>query len=148
MILAAGNGTRLKPLTNTKPKALVKIKGIPLLEIVIRKLKKHGFTDIVINVHHFADMLIDFVKAHDFGVNIEISDERKQLLDTGGAILKAKDYFINEPAFLVYNVDILSDIDLSDLYQAHIKSNNLVTMAVKERPTSRQLLFDDKKLHF
>ncbi len=142
MILAAGKGTRLQPLTNKIPKALVEIHGKPLLDIIINKLKNYGFTDIIVNVHHFADKIIDYIEHKDFGINIEISDERDQLLDTGGGILKAKWFFKDVDAFLVYNVDILSDINLYDLYNAHVNSDALVTMAVKNRQTSRQLLFD------
>ncbi len=142
MILAAGKGTRLQPLTNDRPKALVEIQGKPLLEIILLKLKKSGFTDIIINVHHFAEQIIDFVNKNDFGINIEISDEREKLLDSGGGILKAKDFFVGEKAFLVHNVDILSDLDLFALYDAHINSPAIATLAVKERPTSRQLIFD------
>ena len=144
MILAAGHGTRLKPLTDNKPKALVEVQGKTLLEIIILQLKQFGFTDIIINVHHFANQIIDFVNKNDFGVNIEISDERDKLLDTGGGILKAKDFFSDEKAFLVHNVDILSDIDLFDLFKSHIKSDALATLAVKQRTTSRQLLFDSE----
>ncbi len=144
MILAAGKGTRLQPLTNNKPKALVEIQGKTLLEICINKLKKDGFNDIIINVHHFAEQIINFINNNDFGINIEISDERDELLDTGGGILKAKDFFAGEKAFLVYNVDILSDIDLTDLFRVHINSEAIATLAVKERPTSRQLLFDSE----
>ncbi len=144
IILAAGKGTRLQPLTNHKPKALVEIQGKTLLEICINKLEKDGFNDIIINVHHFAEQIINFVNNNDFGINIEISDERDELLDTGGGILKAKDFFADEKAFLVYNVDILSDIDLADLFRVHINSEAIATLAVKERPTSRQLLFDSE----
>ena len=142
MILAAGKGTRLESLTNKTPKALVEIHGKPLLERVIDKLKRSGFTDIIINVHHFADQVIEFIELTNFGVHIELSDECDQLLDTGGGILHAKKFFQGEEAFLAYNVDILSDIDLFDLYKAHINSDAIATLAVKERPTSRQLLFD------
>ena len=143
MILAAGKGTRLQPLTDKIPKALVKIHGIPLLGRVITKLKNSGFTDVIINVHHFADQIIEFVELNNFGVRIEISDERDKLLDTGGGIMHARWFFEKEEAFLVYNVDILSDIDLADLYKTHINSDALATLAVKDRPTSRQLLFDN-----
>ena len=144
MILAAGKGTRLQPLTNNIPKALVEIHGKPLLDIVINKLKNYGFTDVIVNIHHFADKIIDYIEQKDFGINIEISDERDQLLDTGGGILKAKWFFEGTDAFLVYNVDILSDINLYDLYKAHVNSNAIATMAVKKRHTSRQLLFDSE----
>ncbi len=143
MILAAGYGTRLKPLTDNKPKALIEVQGAPLLEHAINYLKKFNFTDIVVNVHHFADQIIDFLKKKEnFGINIQISDEREQLLDTGGGLKKAKQFFNNEP-FLVYNVDILSNINLHDLIKTHKNSNALVTMAVKERYTTRQILLDE-----
>jgi len=141
MILAAGKGTRLQILTDNMPKALVKIHGRPLLDIIINKLKNDGFTDIIVNVHHFAEQVVDFINAQDYGINIEISDETEQLLDTGGGILKAKSFFEGAEAFLVYNVDILSDINLLDLYNSHIKSGAMATLAVKERTTTRQLLF-------
>lgn len=144
MILAAGKGIRLRPLTNKIPKALVEIHGKPLLEIVINKLKDNGFTDVIVNVHHFADKIIDYLEYQNFGLNIEISDEREQLLDTGGGILKAKWFFDDEDAFVVYNVDILSDINLYDLFKAHINSGAMATLAVKTRQTSRQLLFDSE----
>jgi len=144
MILAAGKGTRLQPLTNKIPKALVEIHGKPLLDIVINKLKNNGFTDVIINVHHFADKIIDYVEFKDFGINIEISDERDQLLNTGGGILKAKWFFKDTDAFLVHNIDILSDIDLSDLIRVHVNSEAMATLAVKDRPTSRLLLFDSE----
>jgi len=144
MILAAGHGTRLQPLTNNKPKALVEIKDVPILEIIIKRLIKFGFNDLIINVHHFADQIVDFLKVNEnFGINIQISDEKEQLLETGGGIVYAK-WFLNDiDPFLVYNVDILSDIDLSALVEFHIKNNSLATLAVKERETTRQILFDD-----
>jgi len=143
IILAAGLGTRLKPLTDNKPKALVEIKGKTLLEIAISKLKKEGFTDIIINVHHFANKIIDFLKKNNnFNINISISDETKMLLDTGGGIYHAKWFFENEKVFLVYNVDIISDVNLKELYDIHIQTNAIATLAVKNRETSRQLLFD------
>lgn len=143
MILAAGLGTRLKPLTDNKPKALVEIKGKTLLEIAINKLKKHGFTDIIINVHHFANQIIEFLKKNNnFNINIQVSDETSMLLDTGGGIFNAKWFFKKEKAFLVYNVDIISDIDLKELYEFHIMTEAIATLAVKNRETSRQLLFD------
>lgn len=144
MILAAGKGTRLQSLTKKIPKALVEIHGRPLLDIIINKLKNNGFTDVIVNVHHFADKIIDYVEHKDFGINIEISDEKDQLLDTGGGILKAKRFFDGEDAFLVHNVDILSDINLFDLYKAHVSSDALATLAVKVRSTTRQLFFDSE----
>jgi len=146
-ILAAGLGTRLKPFTEHGPKALVEVNGKPLLQSLIEKLKQSGYTDIVVNVHHFADMVIDFLNANqNFGINIQISDEREQLLDTGGAILKARSFLENVPCFLVHNVDILSDIDISKIVEHHVKSNVLATIAVRDRNTARKFLFD-KNLH-
>ncbi len=145
MILAAGHGTRLQPLTNNKPKALVEIKGVPLLEIIIKRLIKFGFKDLIINLHHFADQIIDFLSINqNFGINIQISDESEQLLETGGGIMHAKWFLDDNHPFLVYNVDILSDIDLNEMVEFHQKNNSMVTLAVKERETTRQILFDDE----
>ncbi len=144
MILAAGLGTRLRSLTDTKPKALVEFRGKTLLEHAINYLKKYDFTDIVINVHHFAEQIIQFLHENDdFGVNISISDERNKLLDTGGGIANARDLLGND-SFVVYNVDIFSNINLQE-FAAHHKNNDaIVTMAVQSRTTSRQILFDEK----
>ena len=143
-ILAAGLGTRLKPFTEHFPKALVDVNGKPLLQRLIEKLKQSGYTNIVVNVHHFADMVIDFLNANqNFGINIQISDEREQLLDTGGAILKAQPFLENESCFLVHNVDILSTIDFSKIVECHVKSGALATMAIRDRNTSRKFLFDE-----
>ena len=144
MIFAAGLGTRLKPLTDSIPKALVPIAGKPLLEHVILKLKAAGFDEIIVNVHHFPDQIIDFLKVNNnFGIRIEVSDERDQLLDTGGGIRKAKHFFDNGQPFLVHNVDILSDIDLKELFQQHLAADSLATLVVSKRDTFRYLLFDD-----
>ena len=141
MIFAAGLGTRLKPLTDHMPKALVPVAGKPMLEHVIRKLIAAGCDEIVINVHHFADQIIDFVKANNqFGITIHISDETEMLLDTGGGIKKASSYF-HEP-FLIHNVDILSNVDLKSLYKYHLTSGNDATLLVSPRKTVRYLLFD------
>lgn len=143
MIFAAGLGTRLKPLTDNKPKALVEVSGTPLLEIVIKQLIKYDFNEIVINVHHFAEQIIDFLdKKKNFGITIHISDERGELLETGGGMKKAAHFFNSKP-FIVHNVDILSDINLSDLYDFHIQKKALVTLAVKKRKTQRYFLFDN-----
>jgi NDP-sugar pyrophosphorylase family protein len=143
MIFAAGLGTRLKPLTDHMPKALVPVAGKPMLEHIIDKLKAAGFDEIVINVHHFAQQIIDFVKAKDnFGIQIWISDETEELLDTGGGIKKAS-HFIDEP-FLVHNADILSNADLKALYEYHLVSGNDATLLVSPRKTIRYLLFDEK----
>ena len=141
MIFAAGLGTRLKPLTDHMPKALVPVAGKPMLEHVILKLIASGFNEIVINVHHFAEQIIDFLKEkNNFGIKIWISDETEELLDTGGGIKKASS-LLNEP-FLVHNADILSNVDLKALYDFHIASENDATLLVSPRKTVRYLLFD------
>lgn len=144
MIFAAGLGTRLKPITDKLPKALIPIAGKPLLEHVILKLKAAGFDEIIVNVHHFPDQIIDFLKQNnDFGIRIEVSDERNQLLDTGGGIRKAAWFFDDGKPFLVHNVDILSNVDLKELYFQHLRTNSLATLVVSKRDTFRYLLFDD-----
>lgn len=144
MIFAAGLGTRLRPLTNTLPKALVPIAGRPMLEHVILKLKASGFDDITVNIHHLGQQIIDFLKANDnFGVSIHISDERGNLLDTGGGIKKARAFLDNDSEpFLVHNVDILSNVDLKDLFSHHVGSGCKATVLVSQRQTSRYLVFD------
>ena len=143
IILAAGLGTRLKPLTDHKPKALLEWEGRTLLEQVIGKLKSSGFNSIIINVHHYAEMIMDYVKQNDrFGIDIEFSHEKDELLDTGGGIANAS-WFFGEDPFLVYNVDVLSNIDLRDMYEDHLRSGAIATMAVKERVTTRSLLMDE-----
>lgn len=142
MILAAGLGTRLKPWTLHHPKALVPVGGVPMLERVIVRLKEQGFNDLVINIHHFGEQIIDFVRAKDFGVKISISDERELLMDTGGGILKAAPLLgCNEP-FLVHNVDILSNADLSKLMQCHAETSADATLLVSDRDSSRKLIAD------
>lgn len=144
MIFAAGLGTRLKPLTDSMPKALVPIAGKPLLEHVILKLIAAGFDEIIVNVHHFPDQIIDFLKSNNnFGIRIEVSDERDFLLDTGGGIRKAAWFFDDGKPFLVHNVDILSNADLATLYRQHLRTNSLVTLVVSRRDTFRHLLFND-----
>jgi NDP-sugar pyrophosphorylase family protein len=144
MILAAGLGTRLRPLTDNIPKALVKIRNTPLLEFAIKKLCHHGFNDIIINVHHLPNMIIDFLaKNRNFGANISISDESDMLLDTGGAIKKAAPFFSGDEAFLVYNCDIVTDLNLLTLYKYHLQHSALCTLAVRDRETSRYFVFDD-----
>lgn len=144
IILAAGLGTRLFPLTNNKPKALVEINGVTLLELAIRQLESFGFTEIVINVHAFGDQIIDFIQNNSFNAIIHISDERNELLDTGGGLIKAMRFFTNEMPILVYNVDIISSVNLAELYQLHIQSEAMVSLIVRERKTTRYLLFDTK----
>ena len=144
MIMAAGMGTRLNPITLTKPKALVEVNGIPLLEIILERLKTFGFNRIVINTHHFPDQIRSFVdKKKNSGLNISISDETEMLMDTGGGLKKAANLFDNGP-ILVHNVDILTSLNLKELYDYHINSKIGVTLAVKERKTTRSLIIDDK----
>jgi len=148
LIFAAGLGTRLKPLTETIPKALVPVGGIPLLEHTILKLKSAGVTEIIINVHHFADQIVDFVHSkNDFNIRIVFSDERDLLLDTGGGLKKAAWFLEGNQPFFVHNVDILSNVDLKQMYSYHLQSQSISTLFVSERETSRYLLFDnDNKL--
>ncbi len=144
MIFAAGLGTRLRPLTNDRPKALVEIGGKTMLERVITKLSTTGFDDITINIHHFGEKIIDFLRKNDnFGLNIHISDERDLLLDTGGGILKARHLLDGDEPFLVHNADILTDIDLHAMYQSHLESKAMATVLVKDRKTSRYFVFDN-----
>ncbi len=146
-ILAAGLGTRLKPITDTMPKALVPVDGRPLLQILIQKLKREGGElSVVVNVHHFGQQIIDFLDSNDrFGIQIQVSDERNRLLDTGGGIRKAAEMFNDEYPLLIHNVDILSDIDLEDFYSRHVAdTQSEATLIVSERKTSRYLLFDDQ----
>jgi MurNAc alpha-1-phosphate uridylyltransferase len=143
MIFAAGLGTRLRPLTDTTPKALIPVNGKPMLEHVILKLKAAGFDRIVINIHHLGEQIIDFLKVnHNFGVQISISDERDYLLDTGGGIKKAFPFLQGDEPFLIHNVDIISNIDLNKLYQSNLETGSLATLLVSHRTTSRQLLFN------
>src|SRR5438477_1588541 len=148
MVLAAGLGTRLRPLTDERPKALVEIAGRTLLEITLTRLKTFGVSEAIVNVHHFADMVIDYLKANDnFGMRIEVSRE-DILLDTGGGLQKAAWFFQEnsekhaEP-FLLHNVDVLSSIDLALMLQSHKEKRSLVTVAAQKRESSRQLLFSE-----
>ncbi|HTZ83003.1 MAG TPA: nucleotidyltransferase family protein [Candidatus Acidoferrales bacterium] len=145
MILAAGLGTRLRPLTNGRPKALVEVSGRTLLEITIRRLALFGVRDFIINVHHFADKVIDYLQQKkNFGFRIEISRE-DVLLDTGGGLKKAAWFFLDGNAddpFILHNVDVISTIDLSRMLQSHTANRALATLAVQDRDTSRYLLFD------
>ena len=142
LIFAAGLGTRLKPLTDNRPKALVEVKGEPLLAHVLHKLARSGYTEVVINVHHFGEQIIDYVATHPIeGMTIRISDERNELLDTGGGIRQAGNLFTNDGRpFLIHNVDIFSNLDLKEFYTAHPATEG-ATLLVSERKTSRYLLF-------
>jgi MurNAc alpha-1-phosphate uridylyltransferase len=147
MILAAGLGTRLRPLTDHTPKALIEVNGIPLLERVIQRLKFYGFHEIIINVHHFAGRIIEFLQQkRNFGIDIRISDETAQLLDTGGGLKQSAWFFDDGQPFLAHNVDILSDLDLRELYEAHLLSEALATLAVSNRPSLRYFLFNQEHL--
>ncbi len=144
MILAAGLGTRLKPLTDHTPKVLLHAGQYTLLEFAIKKLQKYGFTDLIINIHHCGSMIIEYLKEHDnFGSNITISDETNRLLNTGGAIRKAEHFLNDDEPFIVYNADIISNIDLLRLYEYHFQTGGLATLVVRRRETSRYLLFDE-----
>lgn len=150
MILAAGLGTRLGPLTNDRPKALVEIAGRTLLEITLARLRGFGIRDVIVNVHHFADLVVDYLKAKDkFGMRIEISRE-DTLLDTGGGLKKAAWFFLEHPRsdepFVLHNVDVLSSIDLKQMVDLHNSQQALATLAVQDRPTSRYLLFDEHSM--
>jgi mannose-1-phosphate guanylyltransferase len=147
MILAAGRGTRLRPLTDNRPKALVEVAGQTLLGIALRRLKQFGIREVIVNVHHFADMVVDYLKKNNnFGMRIEISRE-DVLLDTGGGLKKAAWFFLEESRaeepFLLHNVDVLSTIDLRRLAEFHKQNQALATLAVQKRETSRYLLFDE-----
>ena len=143
MLLAAGLGTRLKPFTDHHPKALAPVGDSTLLEINIRKLVKAGISDIVVNVHHFADQIIDVLREHNgFGAHIRVSDETAMVLETGGGVKKAVPLFDNADDVLVCNVDILSDVNITALYRYHRGLGASATLAVQHRETSRNLLFD------
>ena len=141
MILAAGLGTRLRPHTDDRPKALVEVAGRPMLEWVVSRLAGHGFTDIIINAHHFAEQVEAFVDSFDRpGISLTVSVE-EEILGTGGGVRKAAWFFGDEP-FLVHNVDVMTDLELSALMKAHRASDAMVTVAVKARKSSRHLLLD------
>src|SRR6516225_3066232 len=147
MVLAAGLGTRLRPLTDNKPKALVEVAGRTLLEITLTRLKSFGVGEAIVNVHHFADQVVDYLEFHNnFAMRIEVSRE-DVLLDTGGGLKKAAWFFLEngtDQPFLLHNVDVLSSIDLAQMVKAHQESQSLTTVAVQKRESSRQLLFDER----
>jgi len=147
MVLAAGLGTRLRPLTDDRPKALVEIAGSTLLEITLTRLRTFGVRDVIINAHHFADMIVEYLKTNrDFGMRVEISRE-EVLLDTGGGLKKAAWFFLKDSSdepFILHNVDVLSAIDLERMVRFHAENQALATLAVQERETSRHLLFDSE----
>ena len=151
MILAAGLGTRLRPLTDDRPKALVKINGRTLLELALTRLRSFGVREAIVNVHHFADMIVEYLKANDnFGMSVAISRE-ETLLDTGGGLKKAAYFFVGDSGggssksaepFFVHNVDVVSEIDLGRMARVHGETRALATLAVQERKTTRYLLFN------
>ncbi len=149
MVLAAGLGTRLRPLTNDRPKALVEVGGRTLLEITLARLREFGIQEVIVNVHHFADMVVDYLNANkNFGMRIEISRE-DELLDTGGGLKKAAWFFLEnsagrDEAFVLHNVDVISTIDLRKMLAPHGEERALATLAVQARETSRYLLFDER----
>jgi len=147
MIFAAGLGKRLGKITESIPKALVDINGKSVLQMAVEKCTLYGFNDIIINVHHFADMVEDeVIRLNKMGFSISVSDERDKLLENGGGLYKARDFFGKTP-FLLYNTDIISDLDLSALHSLHLKKKGLATLAVRHRPGKRFLLVDkDGKL--
>ena len=143
MILAAGLGTRLRPLTDDRPKALVEIAGRTLLEITLARLRSFGIQEVVVNVHHFADMVVEYLRANaNFGMQIQISRE-DLLLDTGGGLKKASWFLSDSDPFILHNVDVLSTIDLDQMMRFHNEQQALATLAVQSRETSRYLLFND-----
>jgi NDP-sugar pyrophosphorylase family protein len=145
MILAAGMGTRLRPLTNECPKALVTVAGRTLLEITLCRLRAFGVSEVIVNAHHHAEMIVDYLKANDnFGMRIEVSRE-EELLDTGGGLKNAAHFFSGsrEEPFILHNVDVLSTIDLGRMMRFHTEQNALATLAVQDRESARQLLFDE-----
>ncbi|MGZ4812724.1 MAG: nucleotidyltransferase family protein [Terriglobales bacterium] len=148
MVFAAGLGTRLRPLTNDRPKALVEVGGRTLLEITLSRLRSFGVREVIVNVHHYADMVIEYLHAREnFGMRIEISRE-DVLLDTGGGLKKAAWFFLEDAVgrepFIVHNVDVISMVDVRRMVNFHAERDALVTLAVQERPTSRYLLFDQQ----
>ena len=149
MILAAGLGTRLRPLTDSRPKALVEIAGRTLLEITLSRLRAFGIREVIINVHHFADLILEYLKTNDnFGMRVEVSRE-EILLDTGGGLKKAAWFFLEdsnrlEEPFILHNVDVISTIDLRRMVRFHTENQALATLAMQNRETSRYLLFNEQ----
>ena len=145
MIFAAGMGTRLQPFTDNHPKALAQVNGVPLLERNIKYLQSYGINDFVINIHHFGGQILAFLAENDnFGANIEISNESDELLETGGGLLFAKRFLQNEKTFLIMNVDILTDLNITNFINIHELKGGMVTLAVSDRDSTRKLMFNDK----
>ncbi len=145
MLFAAGLGTRLKDETSDKPKALVEIGGKTLLQHAVEKLKKEGVSEIVVNIHHFSDLMKSFLTENDFGVKISISDETDELLETGGGLKKAAPLLESEEPVLLYNADIITDLTISDVVEFHKENNALATLVVRDRQTQRYFKFNSRK---
>lgn len=144
LIFAAGKGTRLKPFTDNHPKALAVVNNVPLLERNIKFLQNYGINDFVINVHHFGEQIIDFLQEKEnFGAKIEISDEKNELLETGGGLVFAKKHLENEENFLIMNADILTDLNITEFVKFHLSHQNVATLAVSDRVSSRKLMFNE-----
>ena len=144
LIFAAGKGTRLKPFTDNHPKALAVVNNVPLLERNIKFLQNYGINDFVINVHHFGEQIIDFLQENEnFGAKIEISDEKNELLETGGGLVFAKKHLENEENFLIMNADILTDLNITEFVKFHLSHQNVATLAVSDRVSSRKLMFNE-----
>jgi NDP-sugar pyrophosphorylase family protein len=149
MILAAGLGTRLRPLTDNRPKALVEFRGHTMLDITLSRLRALDIREVIINVHHFADKILEYLKVNEnFDMHIEVSRE-EALLDTGGALKKAAYFFLEDPSgietpFILHNVDVISSIDLRRMVEFHTENRALATLAVQDRETTRYLLFDEQ----
>ncbi len=147
LIFAAGKGTRLKPFTDYHPKALARVNGVPLLERNIKYLQSYGINDFVINIFHFGEQIVEFLKEHDhFGANIEISDEKDQLLETGGGLVFARRFLDDGEDFLILNADILTDLNITEFVKYHQEKKDFATLAVSDRKSSRKLLFNPEMI--
>lgn len=147
LIFAAGKGTRLKPFTNHHPKALAMVNEVPLLERNIRFLQSFGINDFVINIHHFGDQIVNFLKKRDnFGAKVEISDERNELLETGGGLVFARKFLDFQEDFLIMNADILTDMNVAKFVKYHQEKKDFATLAVSDRNSSRKLLFNPEMI--
>jgi NDP-sugar pyrophosphorylase family protein len=145
IVFAAGLGTRLKPLTDSCPKALIELNGKPMIWYTINNLKKYGVNELVVNVHHHASMLINYLHQTNFGIPIHISDESDLLLDTGGGLLKARPFLDGDESFIAINVDIISSVDLKKVFNFHLSNKPFATVVVRKRQTGRLLLFNENQ---
>ncbi len=146
MVFAAGLGTRLHPLTQSAPKALVELNGRPLLDHVLKRLVRFGVQSIVVNIHHYGEQIMQFLQNEEYGVPVYVSDERGALLDTGGGLRHATKLFSGNQPILLHNVDVFSDVDLNQMLDFHLINKAMATVAVRDRSTSRYLLFDDQHI--